>query len=277
MKYDLSLLIPAIRTPNWPALYESIGHACKKYSWQLVLVSPFDLPEELQDKENIKLVKSLGNVTRCVHIGVPKCDSDLFFLTVDDCTFAEDSIDMAMDKFKETCGTKDAMAMMYGEGGNLMDERYWYVSYPPNGDLHLPGIDRNWKIANQCIMYCDYFVELGGLDCRFEYLDKPIHDFMFRLQRAGGKIEMSPKHSCIATHFPNTTGDHAPIHHAQLGHDTPIFVAMYSTPSIYENRIHIDFNNYLECDKVWTRRFTKGIPQSYKEMCDMEGFTPHYE
>ena len=273
--YDISLLIPAIRTPNWKTLYDSVFLACKKYKWQIIFVSPFDLPEELRDKENIKLIKSLGSVTRCVQIGVPKCDSDLFFLTVDDCTFAEDSLDAALDKFKEKCSFTDAMAMMYGEGGNLMDPKYWSVS--SIGNLcHLPGIDNTWKIANQCIMHKEYFIELGGLDCRFEYLDKPIHDFMFRLQRAGGKIEVAPKHCCIASWFETTSGDHAPIHHAQIDHDTPLFNAMYCDPNTYQERIKIDFKNYLEYDKIWKRRFSKGIPTSYHEMCETEGYSPNY-
>ena len=280
MKFDLSIVIPGIRTPNWVNPYESAEKACKKYRWEMIFISPFDLPDGLKDKDNVLLVKSLGSVPRCVQIGVPKCNSELFFLTVDDCHFAEDSLDLSLDKFFEACGPKDAMAVIYGEGGNLMESKYWEVK--THGDFRLPGIDQSWKIANQCIMHKSYFVELGGFDCEsFEYMDKPIHDFMFRLQRAGGKIEFSPVHCCIASWFPGEEGDHSPIHHAQISHDTPVFNTMYTVPSLWQNRIELDYNNYKKCDKVWRRRFgdigTTGVPQTYLEMCEQKGYKPHYE
>tara|TARA_Y100000310_G_scaffold345003_1_gene461106 strand:- start:2326 stop:3156 length:831 start_codon:yes stop_codon:yes gene_type:complete len=276
MSYDVSIVIPGFRTPNWINVYNSAAKACKRYNWEIVFIAPFDLPEELKDKGNVTLVKSLGNVPRCVQIGIPKTNSELFFLTVDDCEFAEDSLDLSLDEFMRTCSEEDAMAMIYGEGGNLMETKYWEVK--THGDFRLPGINQSWKIANQCIMHKKRFIELGGLDCEnFEYLDKPIHDFMFRLQKAGGNIVFSPVHCCIATWFPGESGDHAPIHHAQISHDTPIFNTMYSMPTYYNDRVKLNYNNYLNGDKIWKRRFSKGIPRSYKELCEQEGYTPHYD
>ena len=54
MKFDLSIVIPGIRTPNWASLYESAEKACKKYTWEMIFISPFDLPEELKEKDNGK-------------------------------------------------------------------------------------------------------------------------------------------------------------------------------------------------------------------------------
>ena len=276
-KYDVSIVISAIRTNTWPVLYKSIGNACKKHSWQLVLVSPFGLPDELRNKENVLLVRDFGNVPRCVQIGVEKADGKLFFLTVDDCIFAKDSIDLAIDKYNQTCTEKDVIAMIYGEGGNKMDEEYWTVKGPAGrpdiaAPLNLPGIDREWRIANQCLMSRQHFINLGGLDCEnFLYLDKPIHDFMFRLQRDGGKIYFSPKHACIATHFPQKTGDHGPIHDAYIK-DTPYFNMIYSCESMYSNRIKLDYDNWKNSTVIWRGRFTKGIPKTYEELCRLEGY-----
>ena len=276
-KYDISIVIPAIRTNVWPILYKSIGNACKKYKWLLVLVSPFQLPKELKDKDNILLIRDFGTVPRCVQIGIQKAKSELFFLTVDDCIFAKDSIDMAIDKFKNVCGHKDAIAMLYAEDGNVMDKEYWTVKGPEgrpdiSAPLQLPGINRSWKIANQCLMRRDYFMQLGGLDCEnFAYLDKPIHDFMFRLQRDGGKIFFSPKHACIAAHFPEVSGDHRPIHFA-CAKDTPYFNMIYSIPSLYTNRIKLNYDNWEKTHPLWRDRFTKGIPKTYEELCEAEGY-----
>jgi hypothetical protein len=276
-KYDLSIVIPAIRTNAWPILYKSVENACKKYKWQLVLISPFALPDELKDKDNILLIKEYGNVPRCVQRGVEKAESPLFFLTVDDCIFAKDSIDLAMDKYKEVCSENDVIAMIYGEGGNKMDKEYWTVKGPPGrpdiaAPLQLPGINREWRIANQCLMSRQYFIDLGGLDCEnFSYLDKPIHDFMFRLQRNGGKIYFSPKHVCIATHFPLETGDHGPIHNTG-SKDSSYFNMIYSIENFYANRIKLEYDNWKKSPVVWKARFTKSVPKTYEDMCIMEGY-----
>ena len=276
-KYDLTILIPAFRVPLWETLYNSIFEACKKYEWELLLVSPFDLPPELADKENVSLLKDYGNVVRCVQRGVLAAKGKLFFLTVDDCVFAKDSIDLAMDKYNSTCDYKDAIAMLYGEGGDMSPKEYWSVEGPPGrpdiaAPLNLPGIDRSWRIANQCLMSKEYFIELGGLDVmNFEYLDKPIHDFMFRLQRSGGKIHFSPTHVCIAAHLPRLSGDHSPVHHA-YHRDIPYFNMLYSIETVYKNRIKLDYDSYKQSSPIWKRRFAKGIAKSYEELCDQEGY-----
>tara|TARA_R100000808_G_C2143915_1_gene151695 strand:- start:1097 stop:1918 length:822 start_codon:yes stop_codon:yes gene_type:complete len=271
MKYDLTIFIPGFRTPQWSGVYESAKAACKRYNWEMVFVGPFDLPEELKDKENVLLVRDYGTVTRCAQRGLLETRSDLFFLTVDDCTFAEDSIDLAMDLYKKECGYKDVIAMIYGEGGNLMETKYWEVK--THGDFRLPGVDQSWKIANQCLMNKNYFIELGGLDCtNFEYIDKPIHDFMFRLQKDGGKIYFSPKHVCIASWYPGEEGDHAPIHNAQIHHDTPYFNMLYSMYNLYYDRIKLDYDNWKLSPRVWKRRFSRGVPKSYEELCRQEGY-----
>ena len=275
MKYDLTIFIPGFRAPNWPNVYKSAEKACKRYNWEMVFVGPFEPPEELKEKENVLFVKDYGTVTRCAQKGMLEIRSDLFFLTVDDCVFSEDSIDLAMDLYKKECGYKDVVAMIYGEGGNLMETKYWEVK--THHDFSLPGINQEWKIANQCLMNKNYFIELGGLDCtNFEYIDKPIHDFMFRLQKDGGKIIFSPSHVCIATWFPEEEGDHSPVHHAMIGNDTPYFNMLYSLPQYFEGRLKLSYDNWKASPRVWKRRFSKGLPKTYEELCDQEGYTKGY-
>jgi len=118
----------------------------------------------------------------------------------------------------------------------------------------------------------DYFIKLGGLDCEnFVYLDKPIHDFMFRLQRVGGKIYFSPKHACIASHFPDISGDHKPIHNAYLK-DAPVFEKIYSRPELFMNRVRLDFDNWKLSPALWEDRFKKGVPETYEKLCELEGY-----
>ena len=265
-QYDVTILIPGIRTNRWENLYNSLYLACKKYKWQLLLISPFDLPTELIDKSNIKIIKDYGNVNRCVQLGILQCNAPLFFLTVDDCVFAEDSLDLAIDLYQKQCSDIDVICMRYGEGGNLMAESYWYAYNSDN--LRLPGIPKNYKTANQCLMKVETFKKMGGLDCiNFEYLDRPIHDFMFRLQKAGGQIYFSPTHVCIATWYETTTGDHAPIHHGGMK-DLNMFTSMYIDPNILDKRLILDYDNWKQSPAIWTRRFgDKQLASSYEELC----------
>ncbi len=266
--YDITILIPAIRQNRWLALYESAKLACKNHKWEMVLVSPFDLPETMKDLENIRVVTEFGNVSRAVQLGMQRTYSPLVFLTVDDCVFREDSIDEAMEDYRTKCRFMDALNVRYSEGGNIMPEEYYraYTHVP----LRMAGIDPSWQLAPQFIINQEYFIALGGFDCQFEYINESVHDFMFRLQKDGGRVEHSTGYCCIATWYPNTTGDHAPIHYAQTGHDWPIFVEMYNKPN--NRQTLISYANWKQAPEIWERRFSKGVPNSYAELVEQEGY-----
>lgn len=264
--FDLSILIPAIRTHNWNKLYDSAKAACKNHSFQIVFIGPFDPPEELVDDPNIKYIKEYGSVSRAVQRGMLELDSDLVFLTVDDCVFAEDSIDICLRQYNEECEYQDVLNMRYSEYNTVQNPNY-YVAWN-HTNLQLNGISKEWQIAPQFIMNKNHFIDLGGFDCRFEYINEPVHDFMFRLQKGDGKIVVSKVHCCIATWYPLCTGDHAPIHHAQIDHDYPIFVGMYSN---FTSRYKIDYDNWKDSPEVWTRRFPEKY-DSYKELATKQGY-----
>lgn len=269
--YDISILVPAIRTPRWESLYNSIGLACKKYTWQLVLVSPFDLPQSLQNKTNIKLIKDNGCVARCVQMGVAEVDSNLFFLTVDDGTLNEDSLDIALDEFHKNCGYKDVMCMLYGEAGNLMPAEYHTVWW--HESTRRAGIPLTYKTAVQPLMHKQYFIDMGGFDCiNFEYQVCALNDLMFRIQFEGGNIYYSPVHSMICTWYPAETGDHKPIHLVEHNHDHPKFDEIYNDPLALFKRKNIKFDNWKNTPDVWHRRFTKGVPDTYESLCEKENY-----
>ena len=52
-KPELSLLMPGIRPERWKDVFESIHEGTKK-SFELIIVSPYPLPEELTKYKNIK-------------------------------------------------------------------------------------------------------------------------------------------------------------------------------------------------------------------------------
>ena len=270
---NITILIPGIRTPNWKNLLESLKQTCKRYSYDVLFTSPFDIPREIKERDNIKLIKSYATIPVCVQQSVLEIDSELFFLTVDDCVFAEDALDEALDLYHDRCSEKDIISALYGEGGNKMEQKYWLVN--THQDLRLPGIPKGFALANQPIMRKELFIESGGFDCEtFRYMDKPIHDLMFRLQYNGSKIFHSPKHICIAEWLNGHDGDHMPVHEDQVNHDTPIFNSLYSDPNLLEER-EISYDNWKSAPQIWERRFGPDpdkLPKTYEELCIINNY-----
>jgi len=59
-KFELSVLVPGIRTENWETLYNSIGRSTKK-SWEIIFVGPNEPHSQLLKKSNIKYYKDFSH------------------------------------------------------------------------------------------------------------------------------------------------------------------------------------------------------------------------
>ncbi len=66
----LSIFLAGIRTSNWVNLYQSIPNTTALTDYELVIVSPYDLPPELQGVDNVRLIKDSGCPTRCYQLGL---------------------------------------------------------------------------------------------------------------------------------------------------------------------------------------------------------------
>jgi hypothetical protein len=263
--------MPAIRTHQWLMMYGSLYNACRDHSWELVLVSPFDLPEEMKHFDNVKLIKDYGAPTRAAQIGALQCEGEYMYHCVDDAIFLPDAIDNAIRFHREKCNEKDVINMRYREGalfsGQTLPMGFWTAHF--HGELQLAGISREYKISLHHFMKMDYFKELGGWDCRFEYINHPLHDLMFRVQADGGRLFDSETDATTCNHYVHNTVDHAPIYDAQTFSDKPKFDEMYSTPNAANDRIRIDLNNWQQSSPIWKRRFEfrdGKLPQTYKEL-----------
>ena len=270
MSKDLSILVPGIRPHKWNELYKSTKIACTKYDYEIVFIGPFDPPDGLLQNNNIKYFKDYSSVPVCMQKATLECEGKLIFHTVDDGTLEKHSVDMAIDYYNKFCSEKDIVNMRYREGrdkkGDFKPLDYWKAWY--HGDLRLRGIDTSWAISLQPMLSLQYFKEMGGFDCRFEYSNHCHHDFMFRTQMNGGKIINSPIEVCNADHFPGDMGDHAPITLAQHQHDDPKFFELYGYKKPLE-RVKIDYNNWKNCPTVWKIRFNQEeLPKTYEEMLE---------
>ena len=93
----LSIFLTGIRPQNWLALYNSIPNATvmRQKDYELVIVSPYDLPPELQNIDNVRLIKDTGCPTRCYQLGALHSQGEYVVWVADDGIF---SPGLAIDK-----------------------------------------------------------------------------------------------------------------------------------------------------------------------------------
>ena len=248
---DVSVLMPAIRTPFWKNMFHSLRESCSIYKFELVLVSPFDLPDELKSESSINLVKDYGSPTRAAQIGLTKCQGRLVYHCTDDALFYPKQIDRAIFMYDETCRRKDCVNMRYREGfewsGGDYPSDYWMAYY--HDSMRLPGVKANWKIAHHHLIDNGYLHELGGYDCSYEYMTHALCDVMFRLQCIGGKIFDSTTHVTTCNQFANETVDHSPVHHAQAA-DQILFEKNYVNKDYAYDHLQIPIDNWKNSPKI---------------------------
>lgn len=272
MKKDVSILIPTIRSKNLIKLYRSIELACQKYTFEVVFVGPYLIPDELLKKPNVKYIHSYANPTISFQMAAHLCNAEFIYNITDDGLVQPSVIDEAISFFRTTLLDKDMINMIYAEGfldvntlsplGELTQkfpDSYWVAD--SHQDLKLPGIPGYYKTAPHFLMKYEYFAVLGGLDCRFEHVNMNLHDLAFRIQADGGRVVFSSNVAFYCSHVPNQTGDHLPIHDAHFLNDLPIFRSIYSQPNILNKRKILDFDDWKNYPSVWTRRFdTSNLP-----------------
>lgn len=260
-KYDLSICLPAIRPSYWKRLYDSTRLACAKHSFEIVFISPYDLPEELEGEDNIKHIKSYATSVRCAQEGSTHCEGRLIAIPADDGYFFPKSFDKAIRVYDKKLDRKDVMVLRYREGKDFNSKEfpmeYWYCrAHPALKGLNIPD---HYKHAMQPMMSIEYFKDIGGYDCRFEHLAYAGHDLSCRIQRDGGELVLSPKEVMNADWFQGRTKDHGPIADSHEQVDAPLFKSI-QTSQDFSSRKKIDFDNWKQAPEVWSRRWPEGPP-----------------
>jgi len=252
---ELSICLPAIRPDRWQKLYDSLLTACSAHDFELVLISPYNLPVSMQGLPNVKHIKEFGSATRATMLGSNFCTGKYIAVPADDGYFFPNSFDQALD-YMANKPANDVMVLRYREGKNCdgkpLDNSYWLAkTHIDAASLH---IQPDWLTASQPLLQLDFFRDFGGWDCNFEHVAFAAHDFSYRSQRCGSRHHLSPIEVMNADHSPGISGDHAPIHHGHIEHDQPFFTQMYKSPSVV-GRTKIDFNNWMTSPTSWERRF----------------------
>jgi len=256
MKCKLSVILPGIRTQNWEKFYNSITNSFSD-SFEVIIISPYELPEEIKHYNNIKLIKDFGSPSRCQQIGLLHSEGEFVTWGADDGYFLENRLDDALQFWitNSTCD-KDIVTCKYTEGQNFSPEMlrddYYRINHA-NG-LRSTFIPDEYWILNVGLLKTQYAKDIGGWDAKFEVTTLSHMDFAVRTQRDGSKYFMMETPIFVCDHMPGTMGDHAPVHYAHVEHAEPLFRRIYNSSKSTE-RIKIEINNWEQTPDVWKRRF----------------------
>lgn len=262
----ISIILPSIRSQNLIRWYQAADLACQNHKWEVIIVSPYDLPAELDFKKNIKYLKSDRNPTVCKQTGILLAAGEFLFNTTDDALLKPHSIDDMVNLWEtEKLQPFDIINGRYREGAldvntleplnNLPPElpsEYWNTYH--HQSLRLPGINPEWKISLHFFMKLATFYDIGGLRCEdYQYSVFPILEMCFRLQFYGGRIIDTKNEVSWCSHLPNNDGDHGPIASAMI-EDERIFQKRWQS-NIYARNLRKDYDDWKTQDFKWSRRF----------------------
>jgi len=248
---EISIIMPAIRTDNWDAVYDSILTSTKR-TFELIIVGPYPLTKKLQDKNNVKYAKDFGSPVRASQIAASLAEGKYFVHTADDALFLPDALDKNIDLLLGMGeDVKNIVVAKYFEGQNGTTKPLHPDSYFTLGGStwtktkYIPG---SWWLFNVAIMYREYFEKLGGWDCSFEGTFYSHCDLAIRAQHDGAIVKMSVHPLLDCDHGQS---DHQPIEHAQTLLDKPLYFSKYDS---YNNiQVHSLIDNWKESPAVWER------------------------
>jgi hypothetical protein len=255
MSYDLSYLMPGIRPQNWIAVYDSLKRATKR-SCEIVFVGPYAGPDELMGLPNVKFIEDWGSPVRAAQIALTHSEGKFVFLGCDDGYFFDGALDHLFDEL-ESMGEPSPYNIVIGKytegsGSGMADDWYYYITKHAS---HPEGVKDDWFMGNNLLLDREHFIEtFGGYNTKFEGNALCNNELAVRIQITGKyKIKLSKNQVMRCDHTPGESGDHAPMHHAQLLHDQPLYMDLI--PKITANDIKVNFEGWIDAPAVWKRRF----------------------
>ena len=260
MKPELSIILPSIRPERLEGLYNSVLESTKR-NFEIIIVSPYPLPTELEKYKNIKYVRDFGTPTRAHNIGLLMCEAPIITWIADDGLMFEGAMDKHMD-LMESLGPdeRNVVVAKYFEGQvgskerqTLQPDSYFKVINTPAASPFFPV---DWWLFNIAYLHRKFAYALGGWDCAYEGTWVAHTDMAIRAQAVGANVVMSDVPRDVADHMPGETGDHQPIYECQTFHDVPLINQRYRRPDWKEaNKMTLRIMNWKDIPQVWERRF----------------------
>jgi hypothetical protein len=254
MSLDLSVLLPCIHMDKLKKFNESLRHATKR-AFEVIVVGPYSLPDDPSLTGTWKYKKDMGSPSRCHNIALEMAEGKYVTLASDDMKYFYSRVDGCLD-ILEGLGEKGVVSGKHIYHGvapaiQLKDDYYLVNSYQQHKSPHIAD---NCKLVNVNFMHTQYLRDMGGLDSRFEHHGVAQVDLAVRLHNDGAVVKLNSDPVCFIEHTDTIKGDHAPIHHAVVQNDEPLFRKFYSTENS-KTRARIDIDNWKGADPVWKRRW----------------------
>lgn len=253
----LSVLLSGIRVNNWEKLYKSIENSYTKCDWELIIVSPYELPINLKSKLNIQWFQDWGSPSRCQQYALTKAQGEWINWASDDGEFTNGSMDRAFELLNDNYKTVIIGKYLEGEnyGVEMKNDSYYILNNHLGSQCrYLPP---DTPLLNVGLVSHKLLLEVGGWDSlNFEVLPYAYNDLSIRLRNYECNFIHQQEIMFTCGHMPGISGDHKPIHEAQTFKDEPIFKLIYSRPESQE-RIKININNWEKSPDLWKRRFNE--------------------
>ncbi len=255
MNQDLSVIMAGIRVEKWLGVWQSI-RAAWSGRFELFIVGPEPPGEDVTDR--VMWMGDWGSPVRCYQRALQFATAPLLVWAFDDGLFEPGALDESARLLKAAGGLLNAVAHRYLEGDvntdNMRaDEYYTFGHHDHVRDMHIPG---EYKLLNSGMTYTATARAVGGWDSQFEAPAAAWADFAARLQNSGVAVVLQDGIAVKFGHLPGPSGDHGPIHHAQIEHDLPLFQKIWRDPAAKERRA-VPLDNWRQSPERWERRFGK--------------------
>jgi hypothetical protein len=241
---DLSIIIPSIRVAGWKDLVNQISVAAGDYTFEVIFVGP-EYNQDVDQFKNVKYVRDFGSPNRCQQIGLMMAEGKFVTWFVDDYESGPFNIDKFMDSVYNE--EEEAVAIgNYDEAGVLAVHDFSIRHCYGGGS----SIKPDWQIFNVAFVRRSYLERFGGFDCRYQVTCLGHTDLAARLQDAGCRVINNNINLGAVKHLPDTSGDHGPVHNAQVFYDQPLFNRL--TNGSVNPKVQLD--NWKKEAAVWPIR-----------------------
>lgn len=253
---DISIILPSIRPFLLENVYNSVLDGAKDLTFELIVISPYPLPESFIKVSNVKYIRDLGQPSRCAQMGLVLAEGNRVTLLSDDCTVRSNAYVEIENQFNKLDAHEDEkfIGLKYSEGLSMQDPEYWRAKHHPS--LKLDGLKDDMPVSSMIYMTRQGLINIGGWDCSiFECINWGGHDLTARMLNAGYKFELTPQSFCQTTWGPGIDGlynDHRPLWESDsLGVEN--MTKLWSKPN--PSRLECDLGSWRLAPNVWRRRF----------------------
>ena len=266
-KPELSIIMPGIHSHNWTQIYNSILASTRR-TFELIIVTNGEsaVPIWLIQAPNVKVIYDFGSPVRAHCIGASMAEGKLISWIPDDGKFIPAGLDYAIDKLYEMGNNnKNIVTYKFTENEKVYTDEYYKINFHKGAldeGIASDYIPDDYYILNHCVMYCEYYEELGGFDCLYEGTAMAYIDFSIRAQYDNAIVHLlEGMPILICTQLEAEAPTHSAIHEAQMLHDEPLYDSIYKQPNWQEKiQVKLDHSSAWKKSPIaWPRKYKNWV------------------